>query len=402
MIDSYLLIIVIAVLVILSYFFDLLAEKTHVPAVLMLMVIGAVIKVGAHSLGYEISGVNQFLQLSGIVGLIFIVLDGAIDLELTKEKLPLILSSFTAALLQQIAAIFLLAGIFTLAFDVDFHSALANAVPFAVISSAIAIPSIKKLTLKKREFITYESTFSDILGIMFFNYIVENQSFTPESATYFTINLILLAIISVVGVLFLAYIITRIQSHNKFFLILALLILMFALGKKAHLSSLLLILAFGLFANNLQLFSIKKITRYIHFEQLKEELKLFRLIVRESTFLIRTVFFILFGYSINLQSLISWDVLWEGVTIALAALCVRFLYFFVFSKKDMIPQVYIAPRGLITILLFYSIPAAYAIPEISEGVLAFVIALSIVTMIGGIVQRGAPNTGMESSKIMPD
>jgi len=402
MIDSYLLIIVIAVLVILSYFFDLLAEKTHVPAVLMLMVIGAVIKVGAHSLGYEISGVNQFLQLSGIVGLIFIVLDGAIDLELKREKLPLILRSFTAALVQQVAVIFLLAIAFSLVFQVDFHSALANAVPFAVISSAIAISSVKRMNYKKREFITYESTFSDILGIMFFNYTIQLQAFTPASAAVFISNLLILALISVAGVLFLAYIITRIKSHNKVFLILALLILMYALGEKAHLSTLLLILAFGLFANNLQLFSIGKITKYIHFEKLAEEFKIFRLIVRESTFLIRTVFFILFGYSINLQSLMSMDVFLEGMVIALAGLGIRFLYYILFSRRDMMPQVFIAPRGLITILLYYSIPAVYVIPELTEGVLAFVIAFSIVIMIGGIVRRGTPNTGMEPAKIMID
>ncbi|HUX54593.1 MAG TPA: cation:proton antiporter [Williamwhitmania sp.] len=402
MIDNYLLIILIAILVILSYFFDVLAEKIHIPAVLMLMVIGAVIKVGADSLGYEISGVNQFLQLAGIVGLIFIVLDGAIDLELTREKLPLILKSFAAALVQQIAVIFLLAAGFSLVFHVDFHSALANAVPFAVISSAIAISSVKRFAYKKREFITYESTFSDILGIMFFNYIIEIQAFTPSSATIFIGNLVILALISVAGVFFLAYIITRIKSHNKVFLILALLILMYALGEKAHLSTLLLILAFGLFANNLQLFSIGKITKYIHFEQLAEEFKVFRLIVRESTFLIRTVFFILFGYSINLASLMSIHVFLEGMVIALTVLGIRFLYYLIFSRKDMIPQVFIAPRGLITILLYYSIPAIYVIPELTEGVLAFVIAFSIVIMIGGIVRRGAPNTGMEPGKIMID
>jgi NhaP-type Na+/H+ and K+/H+ antiporters with a unique C-terminal domain len=400
MIDNYLLIILIAILVILSYFFDLLAEKIHIPAVLMLMVIGAVIKIGAHSLGYEISGVNQFLQLSGIVGLIFIVLDGAMDLELTREKLPLILKSFSSALIQQIAVIFLLATVFTFVFQVDFHSALANAVPFAVISSAIAISSIKRFTYKKREFITYESTFSDILGIMFFNYVIEIQAFTPASATLFIGNLVILAVISVIGVLFLAYIITRIKSHNKVFLILALLILMYALGEKAHLSTLLLILAFGLFANNLQLFSIGKITKYIHFEKLAEEFKIFRLIVSESTFLIRTVFFILFGFSINLESLMSLHVLLEGLAIALAALGIRIIYYLIFSRQDMMPQVFIAPRGLITILLYYSIPTIYMIPELSEGVLAFVIAFSIVIMIGGIVRKGAPNTGLDAGKIM--
>src|SRR5690606_41153731 len=42
------------------------------------------------------------------------------------------------------------------------HDCLLNAIPFSVISSAIAIPSVASLTAAKKEFIVYESSFSEI------------------------------------------------------------------------------------------------------------------------------------------------------------------------------------------------------------------------------------------------
>lgn len=43
-----------------------------------------------------------------------------------------------------------------------------------ITSSAIVIPSVIHLENEKKEFLIYESTISDILGIMFFYLLVEN------------------------------------------------------------------------------------------------------------------------------------------------------------------------------------------------------------------------------------
>jgi potassium/hydrogen antiporter len=51
--------------------------------------------------------------------------------------------------------------------DMTYKVALTNAIPFAIISSAIAIPRANRLTKKHKEFITYESSFSDIFGVIF-------------------------------------------------------------------------------------------------------------------------------------------------------------------------------------------------------------------------------------------
>ena len=60
------------------------------------------------------------------------------------------------------------------------QAAIIYATPLSIISSAVAIPSSAGLRQQEKEFVVYESTFSDILGIMLFNYAIRqfetNQS----------------------------------------------------------------------------------------------------------------------------------------------------------------------------------------------------------------------------------
>jgi hypothetical protein len=48
------------------------------------------------------------------------------------------------------------------------------------------------------------------------------------------------------------------------------------------------------------------------------------------------------------------------------------------------------PRGLITILLFYSIPQAYKLSKFNEGILFFVILITSIIMMIGSVSYGRP------------
>ena len=41
--------------------------------------------------------------------------------------------------------------------------------------------------------------------------------------------------------------------------------------------------------------------------------------------------------------------------------------------KDILPQLFIAPRGLITVLLFYAIPVEAQVATFDQGILLFVI-----------------------------
>jgi NhaP-type Na+/H+ or K+/H+ antiporter len=84
----------------------------------------------------------------------------------------------------------------------------------------------------------------------------------------------------------------------------------------------------------------------------------------ESAFLMRTFFFIMFGYTMDINQLEKLPVLISGGFILLAIYVVRFLYIQLVSKTDLMPELVLAPRGLISVLLYYSLPAAMKVKVI--------------------------------------
>ncbi|MDZ7647035.1 MAG: hypothetical protein U5K54_07575 [Cytophagales bacterium] len=65
-------------------------------------------------------------------------------------------------------------------------------------------------------------------------------------------------------------------------------------------------------------------------------------------------------------------------------------------KINSTPLALIAPRGLITILLFYSIPKEQRLAELSEGVLFIVIVLTGLAMtLGLLLTKQSPTEKIE-------
>ena len=84
-----------------------------------------------------------------------------------------------------------------------------------------------------------------------------------------------------------------------------------------------------------------------------------------------------------MASVLTLNVLMVGVPIVLILLGIRFVYLNFIVRTHVFPELFIAPKGLITILLFYSIPQHLLMPSISEGVLLFVIIVTGMLMIIG-------------------
>ncbi len=387
-IDSYTILIILSIIVILSSFFDFFAKKIKIPSVLMLLGVGMLLRYISTFFDFTPPNTKNILEIFGIIGLILIVLEGALDLKLTKERLPLIRKSFSTAFFTFLATALLIAFFLHQLLGVEFQRCLVNAIPLAVVSSAITIPSVLNLTNEKKEFLTYESTFSDIIGIMFFNFVIQDGGFGINSIMSFILNFIIIIGISIAFCFLLLFFIEKTRFHVKFILIISFLVLVYSVGKMLHLSSLLLVLIFGLVLNNSNLLFQNGFGKYFKTEKLYEELKQLKLITAESAFLIRTFFFILFGFSFHLQILLDNNVLILGGIIIIAIYFVRYLYLQFAAKVPLIPELFIAPRGLITILLFYSIPPTLIIETFSEGILFFTITVtSILLMIGLLVTK---------------
>jgi hypothetical protein len=177
----------------------------------------------------------------------------------------------------------------------------------------------------------------------------------------------------------------KINTHIKSFLIFAILILIYSVGKIFHLPSLLLILVFGIMLNNNKYFIKGKLAKVLHIEKMSSVTLELKLLTAESAFLVRTFFFILFGYAMNISSLYVPEVIVTGSAIIACILFARFIFLYFISKTNVIPELYIAPRGLVTVVLFYSIPASFISSAFNTGILYYVIIVSSIIMMLGLM-----------------
>ncbi|NDE29407.1 MAG: sodium:proton antiporter, partial [Flavobacteriia bacterium] len=275
---------VLPLLIIFSYLFDAFARKTKFPSVILLMFTGILVRAITSAYGLDSFGfLDNLIPVLGTIGLILIVLEGALELKLSKEKLPLIVKGFFAALIILILNIAALQWVFVHLFDMDSGLATLSAIPLSIISSAVAIPSAASLLEWDREFVVYESTFSDILGIMIFNYslnqVESNQPLVGGSSLIgLGIQIIGVIVISLVITYVLVRILQQIKHHVKFFLILALLILVYAIGKLLHLPALVTIFIFGVFLSNLNQLLPRFLRRYLDIEQTEKGLHEFHIL----------------------------------------------------------------------------------------------------------------------------
>jgi len=378
-----------SVIVIVSYFYNLIAKRFNVPSVLLLIITGIIIKQAMNY--FDVGRIDWFpyLEILGIVGLIMIVLEAALDLKLEREKMPLIGKSFLIALVGLVISSAVAAFIIMLILpDFSWLTAMIYAVPLSILSSAIIIPSVGFLPQKKKEFCIYESTFSDILGIMFFYFLISltEPGSSGDAVGGFFLNLIITIVVSIVAAYGLIYVFQNIKTQIKTFLLIAILILLYAIGKQLHLSSLIIILVFGLVISNSKIFFPGFLKRIHQEESIKSLFHELHIVTGETAFIVRTFFFIIFGITIMLSSLLSIKVILISALILASIYGLRFLMFQLFLGKDILPEVYIAPRGLITVLLFFAIPAELQVKSFDNGILLFVIIATALVMTWAMIK----------------
>ncbi|MFA9389824.1 MAG: cation:proton antiporter [Prolixibacteraceae bacterium] len=395
--NTYFLIIALSIIIVFSFLFNLLAKRTNFPSVLLLIALGIGVKVVMSYLEVELD-FFPILEALGVIGLIMIVLEAALDLELKKEKRALIIKSMIVAFLGLIISSLLISWIIQAVLpNVDFLNSLIYAIPMSIMSSAIIIPSVINLNEENREFMVYESTFSDIFGIMFFYYVLGNVNAHgfSEIAVNVSMNLLTTIGISLLLGYIMVWALQSLKTRTKFFLILAILILLYAIGKLIHISSLLIILIFGLILNNRKVFFRGKLSSLISRSGTVRLLDDFKLFTAETSFLVRTFFFVFFGMSLSLDTFAGSQV-WVISFLILAALFgIRIVLFKAVLRKNIFPRVWLAPRGLITILLFYAIPEEFHLEEFKGGVLFIIIIVTAVIMAISLMMAKKHNAELE-------
>lgn len=397
------IIIIASSLLIVSYLFSLLAKWTSIPSVLLLIFLG--MGTSGFLATYGITGeeLMPLCRILGIIGLIMIVLEAAMDLRISKDKYPLIGKSFIAAFVILVLTAVSIAGIIVLLFDASFLAAMLYGAPLSIISSAIIIPSVGNMVQSKKEFIIYESAFSDIFGIMCFYFalnLLQSEASSGMVVLSFVINLLLSFLVAFVASYLIVFFFKDLKSSSRLFLLVAIIFILYSLSELLNLYPLIIVLGFGLsLANHKVVFKIFRNT-YIpragedSITRIKEE---FQLITSETAFVLRTFFFIVFGMTINVSSLLSLNVFLISLAVIAAIYLARFIILKLLLKGSVMPELALAPRGLLTILLLYTIPVSQVVPDFDQGIFLYVILITSLFMTYGLVMdRRNGNVAVES------
>lgn len=389
-VDTHVLIIAACLLVICSYVFNLFSKKTGIPSVLLLLLSGIATR---EILFRNYTGIKipeKIVEMFGILGLIMIVLEAGLDLQVSRQKLKLIRNAFFSSLFIFVVSAAACSALLYYYLEENYLNCLIYSIPLSVVSSAIVIPSISHLQENKKEFLVYETSFSDIIGIILFNYIIAGNLLHPANIAFFIGSVAFSILVSLIFSILILLMLTTIKTNVRLYLALSVLILLYAGGKMLHLPALFIILLFGLIVSNWHLTIFERMHKAIPGRKVSDVLHLLHSLTAESSFLIRTFFFFIFGLTIDINLLFDIEVLLAGSLLVLVLFGVRYIYLRFFLKSHIFPELFFMPRGLITILLYYSIPETYRLSKFNAGILFFVILVTSIIMMVGSIAYGRP------------
>ena len=390
--------IVLCILLLLAYLFDITFAKTKIPTVILLMILGWGVKQLVEYFEVPMLDLMPLLPVFGTIGLILIILEGSLELKMDRSKTVTIGKSFFISLLTMLTFVFGGAVYLYYFHHIPFMVGMINSIPFAVISSAISIPSTQNLCPENKEFAIYEGSFSDTLGVLFFNFFLIRKISEENLIGRIASMTLVIIILSLLATLLLSYLMWKIKHSVKYIPIILMSILLFSTSEYFHIPGLIFIMLFGIFLENSTKLSSIKFLKGFHPEYMNTEIKKFKDLTSEVSFLVRSVFFLLFGYLLKTSDLLNSESLPIAIIITIVIYLIRFVYLKLF-RIDVLPLLFIAPRGLITIVLFLSMPMEDKIPFINQPLIVQVILLTaLIMMIELVVLKPKKTTKTPSSQ----
>ena len=378
---TYQAILIVSGLLLVAFGVERLSKRTGVPSVVVMIAIGMIGKPLLTSAGIELAGINAAVPLMGTLGLVLIVLEGAFDLRLGREHGRANLQALVSASLGILvcAVLFSLGG--TVFLRLSAYDAILLALPVSVISSAVAIPATGFMTKVSQEFVVYESSISDILGILLFFAVLNSDRTVAGVLSALTINGLISIVLGSICALGLLYALFKLSGHIRFVPLLSGLFGLYALGKLWHLSPLIMVLMFGLILNNPSMLGGLKWYRNMTSSSAYEDtVREFKLLTAELTFAVRGVFFVLLGYWTDLESVRHWAAWLTAGLLSMGIYWPRHWMLMALRVPSRQILTWWAPRGLISVLLYFTAKETVQAPEFVDGALMLVVMLSAIAM----------------------
>jgi hypothetical protein len=245
-----------------AFAIEQVCRQRGIPSVIVLVLSGLLARPVLNYYGFEPDGINTLIPIVGAVGLVLIVLEGALDIDLRRDHLRVLATTSTTAILSITLCILLIYPFAVTLLSLTFVHALLLATPFAVISSAVAISGSSVLNKDDQEFVVYESSISDILGVLlFFALLGSNGTFSGILLSLVGGGLISI-LLSIISAVVLVLLLLRTDSHIRFTPLLAGLFALYALGELLHFSPLIMVLMLGLLLNKPTVITRFKVFRH--------------------------------------------------------------------------------------------------------------------------------------------
>jgi NhaP-type Na+/H+ or K+/H+ antiporter len=144
-----------------------------------------------------------------------------------------------------------------------------------------------------------------------------------------------------------------------------------------------MVLILGLALNNAHLLKRLEWLQRLHSEAFERELERFKHLTSELTFLVRTFFFLLLGYVTNVNTLFEPGAWGYAVLISAVVFAVRWPALQMVGGAHGRQTFWIAPRGLITVTLFFNLPPSVA-QVLPQATLVLVVIITGVAMSLGL------------------
>jgi NhaP-type Na+/H+ or K+/H+ antiporter len=355
--------------VLLSYWFNHLSRSYRLPSVMLLLLSGVLVRVATHAYHATVALPQALISTLGTAGLVLIVLEGALDLRLESGRRRFLMSTFGAAALGVGLTTVALGVLMNSLFGLPMPLALLAGAPFGVISSAVAIPTAEMLDREEREF------------VMLFNALLVASA---GGAVAFQLvgGGVAVLVLGVAVALGVYWLVCHLEGNVKFIPVLSALILVYALADAMHLSPLLIVLILGLTLNNPQLLQRVSWLRRLHSDALENELARLKHVTAELTFLVRTFFFLLLGYVTDITALVDPRAWLYAVVIVALVFGLRWPALRLTTGPGKRQALWIAPRGLITATLFFSLPTKVATLLPSATLVLVVLMTGVVMSLG--------------------
>ena len=377
----YVAILVASLFLLIAFAVERLDRASGVPSVIIMIALGLAARPALGMLGMLVKGIGAIVPAAGAVAFVFIVLEGALDIELKRERLKIAVTAFAMAAFALVFYGAVFAFLAARLLDLTYLQGALLATPLALISSSVAIPASRGLETHTREFVVYESSTSDILGVLVFFALVNSQSTVRGFLTSLAGGGLLSLLLAVACSLALVLVSTRPTAHVRYIPLLAGLFALYSAGQLLHLSPLIMVLLFGLMLNNPPV-----VARIPGLARLAEKISTtsvgeFKVLVQELTFAVRGFFFFLLGFSTQPADFASVRAWIAAALILIIIYGARFLMLRPLGRELSVPLIWIAPRGLITVVLYLDAQRMLHLPAYFDGTVVIVVFLSAAALV---------------------